>query len=87
MISGEVITDELAVANAHPSGASPFGRDDYIRKFRTLSDGIIAEAEVARFLECVQNLGALRGDDLGGLNVEAPADYLRGPGTDEKGIF
>ena len=87
LASGAVITDELAVANAHPSGAKPFGRDDYIAKFRTLSDGIIAEAEAARFLECVQNLETLSSDDLGGLNVEAPADYLANPGTHEKGIF
>lgn len=87
LASGEMITDEMEVANAHPSGAKPFGRDDYIRKFRTLSDGIIAEAEAARFLESVQNLGALSGDELGGMNVEAPAGYLSDPAPHEKGIF
>ena len=33
MQDGSRIVDELAVANAHPLGAKPFGRDDYIRKF------------------------------------------------------
>ena len=28
-------SDEMAVANAHPLGAKPFGREDYIRKFLT----------------------------------------------------
>ena len=87
LASGEVIAGELAVANAHPSGASPFGRDDYIRKFRILSDGVLADSEVDRFLACVQNLGLLSGDDLSGLNVAAPADYLARPGAHEKGIF
>src|SRR3954451_10177280 len=35
------IVDELAVANAHPLGAKPFGREDYIRKFTTMTDGVI----------------------------------------------
>ena len=87
LASGEVITDELAVADAHPSGAKPFGRDDYIRKFRILSDGVLHDTEVDRFLERVQNLADLKGDELSGLNVEAPADHLARPGADEKGIF
>ena len=33
MQDGSRIVDEMAVANAHPLGAKPFGRDDYIRKF------------------------------------------------------
>src|SRR5690348_3090045 len=39
MQDGSRIVDELAVANAHPLGARPFGRDDYIRKFTALTDG------------------------------------------------
>jgi 2-methylcitrate dehydratase len=37
--SGETIVGELAVANAHPLGRRPFGRTEYIGKFRTLTDG------------------------------------------------
>src|SRR5205085_2756535 len=33
---GRVIEDALAVANAHPMGARPFGRRQYVEKFRTL---------------------------------------------------
>ena len=32
---GRVISDEIAVADAHPLGARPFSRADYVRKFRT----------------------------------------------------
>ena len=41
---GSVISDEIAVADAHPLGARPFTRPEYIRKFRTLAEGIIAPA-------------------------------------------
>ena len=34
--------DEIAVADAHPLGARPFAREDYVAKFRTLADGLIA---------------------------------------------
>ena len=39
---GTVITEEIAVADAHPAGARPFAREQYIAKFRTLADGVIA---------------------------------------------
>src|ERR1700686_4019087 len=39
---GSRIEDQLAVANAHPLGAKPFGRADYVRKFQILTEGIIS---------------------------------------------
>ena len=48
---GSAIADEIAVADAHPLGARPFKRPDYIRKFRTLAEGVIAPAEQDRFLD------------------------------------
>ena len=39
--SGEVISDELAVADAHPLGARPFEREQYIGKFTELADGVV----------------------------------------------
>jgi 2-methylcitrate dehydratase len=74
--SGEVIEDELAIANAHPLGAHPFERADYIRKFETLTDGIITPRESARFLDAVQNLARLGAGELGELNVAMPAPRL-----------
>ena len=59
MQDGTRIEDELAVANAHPLGARPFGRADYIRKFQTLTDGIISTRESNRFLEAAQDLPRL----------------------------
>jgi 2-methylcitrate dehydratase len=74
--NGETITDEMAVANAHPLGAKPFERDDYIHKFQTLTDGIISTRESNRFLETVQNLPRLTAGELTGLNVALPAGML-----------
>ena len=70
---GTVIEDELAVANAHPLGARPFQRPDYIRKFQTLTDGLISAREANRFLAAVQDLAALPAGGLGALNVALPA--------------
>ncbi|WP_337875953.1 MmgE/PrpD family protein [Elioraea sp.] len=70
---GTVIEDELAVANAHSLGARPFQRPDYIRKFQTLTEGIISAREANRFLEAVQDLAALPAGRLGALNVALPA--------------
>ncbi len=42
--SGEVIVDELAVADAHPLGARPFARDQYVAKFRTLAEASSSRA-------------------------------------------
>ena len=41
MEDGSVIEDELGIANAHPFGARPFGRSEYINKFKTLTDDIL----------------------------------------------
>src|SRR5580692_10375009 len=56
MKDGSTLVDEMAVANAHTLGATPWQRPDYIGKFRTLTEGIIAPREAERFLEVVQNL-------------------------------
>src|SRR3984893_5831680 len=38
---GSVISDEMAVADAHPLGARPFARPQYIAKFRQLAEGVV----------------------------------------------
>ncbi|WP_159999700.1 MmgE/PrpD family protein [Roseomonas sp. 18066] len=73
---GTTLVDEMAVANAHPLGAKPFGRDDYIRKFRILTDGILAPKESARFLEVVQDLAKLEEGALHHLNIALPKGTL-----------
>jgi 2-methylcitrate dehydratase len=73
---GSKLEDEMAVANAHPLGAKPFGRDDYIRKFEILTDGIVSTREANRFLEAVQDLARLPAGELHQLNVALPAGSL-----------
>src|SRR6202022_1030878 len=69
---GSRIEDQLAIADAHPLGANPFSRPDYIRKFMTLTDGIISPEESRRFLDAVQQLPELVADDLYRLNITLP---------------
>ncbi|HJS87338.1 MAG TPA: MmgE/PrpD family protein, partial [Acetobacteraceae bacterium] len=73
---GTRIEDELGVANAHPNGARSFGRDDYIRKFRELTEGIISAREANRFLDAAQDLARLPAGELAALNVALPAGTL-----------
>jgi 2-methylcitrate dehydratase len=73
---GSRLEDQMAVANAHPLGAKPFTRADYIRKFQTLTEGIISGLESQRFLDAVQQLPGLPADDLYRLNVELPENKL-----------
>ena len=87
MASGDRIVDELAVANAHPAGAKPFGREDYIRKFRTLTEDIVTDGESTRFLELVQDLPALSADGVRGLNVQLAPDRLEAGTRNDQGIF
>lgn len=82
---GTVIEDELDVADAHPRGARPFARAQYVNKFRSLADGVVAPAEQERFLECARALVELEGPDLAGLTVTADRDLL-GLAT-PRGIF
>jgi len=76
MKDGSVIADEMAVANAHTLGATPWGRADYIGKFRMLTEGVLDTTEAERFLEVVQRLPSLRADELIQLNISIPAGSL-----------
>ncbi|WP_026381740.1 MmgE/PrpD family protein [Afifella pfennigii] len=82
---GSTITDEIAVADAHPLGARPFARPDYVRKFRSLTEGIVGPAEQDRFIATVERLTDLRPEELGGLCFAVEADRL-GPAP-AHGIF
>jgi 2-methylcitrate dehydratase len=84
LADGKTLIDEMAVANAHPLGAKPFERDDYIGKFLALTDGIISTRESNRFLEAVQDLPKLAAGELAALNVALPAGKLA---LSKPGIF
>ena len=77
-----MIVDEIAVADAHPLGARPFAREQYVAKFRALAEGVLAPEEIERFLELVQRLPELTAAELAGLTVTAPG-LPAGP----KGLF
>lgn len=72
--NGKVITEELALADAHPDGARPFRRENYRQKFLTLSEGVIAPAEQQRFLKAAESLPDLA--DLSQLNFVVDAGLL-----------
>jgi 2-methylcitrate dehydratase len=73
---GTVIADEMAVANAHTLGATPWQRENYIGKFRMLTEGILDAAEAERFLETAQRLPTLKPAELPGLTIALPANQL-----------
>jgi 2-methylcitrate dehydratase len=85
LAGGEVVSGELAVADAHPLGAAPFARADYLRKLAALSQGMVAEAELARFVGLARRLPALVPGELAGLTVAA--DHLAGATRDHQGVF
>ncbi|MCU1439215.1 MAG: 2-methylcitrate dehydratase [Rhodoglobus sp.] len=82
LTDGTRIVDEIAVADAHPLGARPFARPDYVYKFRTLADGVLHPAEIERFLDVAQRLPELTAAELAGLTVNGTF-----PAVTPKGIF
>ncbi|HVB07217.1 MAG TPA: MmgE/PrpD family protein [Acidimicrobiales bacterium] len=47
---GTSLSDEIAVADAHPLGATPFDRSQFLAKFRRLAEEVVPEQEIVRFL-------------------------------------
>ena len=76
LTDGTKIVDEIAVADAHPLGARPFARDNYIAKFRLLAEPVLEPAEIERFLELVQRLPELSADEVRELNIVAKAGVI-----------
>lgn len=85
--NGESLEDELAVANAHPGGARPFARSDYVRKFDLLIQGIIDPSERDRFIDTVERLPGLNAAQVKSLNVQVPLERLQNHERDKRGIF
>ncbi|GAA1135358.1 MmgE/PrpD family protein [Nesterenkonia lutea] len=86
MHDGQLISDEIAVADAHPLGARPFAREQYIAKFRTLAEGVVSAGEADRFLSAVQRLETLPAGELDQLNIRAAAGVID-PAAAPKGLF
>ena len=68
--NGESLEGGKKLADAHPYGKKPFGREDYVGKFLTLSEGIISQTEGERFLNLVQNLESLSPEEVCQINVQ-----------------
>ena len=83
--NGKKIVEQLDRADAHPYGARPFKRQDYIQKFLTLTDGILDKKESSRFLKTVQNLKKLKPGELNKLNIQVKRSQIKK--NTKKGIF
>ncbi|MFE6735063.1 MmgE/PrpD family protein [Microbacterium sp. NPDC057650] len=76
LADGTTLTDEIAVADAHPLGARPFARANYIAKFRMLAEPVLEPAEIERFLELVQRLPELTAAEVAELSIIAKPGLL-----------
>jgi 2-methylcitrate dehydratase len=84
---GHSLTDEIGVADAHPGGVRPLGREGYLAKFRALTEDVVGQEESQAFLDVVQRLPALQATELGGLNLVLPPGKLTCAVRDNRGIF
>ncbi len=83
---GTVIEDEIAVADAHPLGARPFARADYVAKFRLLAEPVLSPEEIDRFLALAERLPELSVDEVRQLSIVAlPGVLATAPAP--KGLF
>jgi 2-methylcitrate dehydratase len=85
-MDGTKIVVEIAVADAHPLGARPFAREQYINKFKTLAAEVLEPVEIDRFLELVQRLPELTPAEVAALTIVAKPGVLNSVAT-PKGIF
>lgn len=76
MRDGSTLEDEIDVADAHPHGRKPFGREDYVAKFRELAQQQVNETEQARFLDVAFVLSTLSAGQLDALTVTALASAV-----------
>jgi 2-methylcitrate dehydratase len=86
LTDGRRIVDEIAVADAHPLGARPFGRAEYVDKFRRLAGEVLEQDEIERFLDVAQRLPELNAHDIGQLTIVAKPGLLANA-TMPKGLF
>ena len=85
LADGTVISEEIAVADAHPAGARPFTREHYVEKFRVLAGGVIAADVQDRFLAAVTRLPELDAAEVAGVALPGMAEAGERPET--WGIF
>lgn len=76
LYDGREIVDELAVPDAHPRGAAPFSRSDFVKKFIQLAERVVSPPECRRFLSEVFSLDAMGAGKVGALNLVADGGEL-----------
>lgn len=76
LADGRHIGGEIEVADAHPRGAKPFVRADYLGKFDALASLFAAPDERRRFLDAALALPRLPSGALTELTVEVPPSVL-----------
>lgn len=86
LTSGERLVSEIVMPDAHPLGARPFGREQYLGKLRTLADGVVEEREIDRFLDSVQRLPELSASEFANLNIAAKPEHVT-PRPIRQGLF
>ena len=67
LVDGRQIRDSKACANAHPFGATPWKRPNYIRKLEQLTKGMLSDNERQKFLATVDGMENLSAARLGEL--------------------
>ena len=85
LYNGKKIIEQQDRADAHPYGSRPFKRQNYIKKFLTLTENILDKKESDRFLRTVQNLKKLKSGQLNRLNIEIKKNKIKR--NLKKGIF
>src|SRR4051794_22223979 len=73
---GSRIEDALAVADAHPLGARPFARAQYIAKFESLAVGVVDVPDQQRFIDAAEHLASAEASDLAALFPRVQSDIV-----------
>ncbi|CAG7573141.1 2-methylcitrate dehydratase [Barrientosiimonas humi] len=86
LADGSQVVEEIAIADAHPFGARPFVRENYVAKFRMLAEGVLAPEEIERFLDLAERLPSLTAEEVRQLSIVAPKQLLESAPA-PKGLF
>ncbi|WP_156761632.1 MmgE/PrpD family protein [Microbacterium karelineae] len=76
LTDGSTVVDEIAVADAHPLGARPFSRENYVAKFRLLAEPVLSADEIERFLDLAGRLPELTAAEVAELSIVANPGVL-----------
>jgi 2-methylcitrate dehydratase len=85
--NGETIIEQLDFANAHPSGSTPFGRNEYINKMKPLINGFVSHQECSRFLELIDKLENINSNEVKMLNLVCDENKINLDKNKIMGIF